>query len=133
MGLPFDPGLAPLGRRIPAAVPKLTRRVANGVTGVVREAEESSSSITFSSKSELLVDRLARRFKVALVGEVPDRPTWVERESLRCWLTAVAMAPGYTGVPAMELLRWKMLTRGMVTEPRRLRCMSVGGGEGGLL
>lgn len=34
---------------------------------------------------------------------------------------------------AIELLRWKMLTKGMVMEPRRLRCMSEGGGEGGLL
>lgn len=103
------PGLLPAGRRIAAAAPKLIRRW-KGVTGAVREAVgESSSSIAFSSKSEL-VDVLARRPKpVALVGEVPVMPrVVVDRDSLRrCSLmAAVVTALGMTGVPAMELLRW---------------------------
>lgn len=94
--------------------------------------------MAFSSReSELLVDKLARRAKEALlVGEVPDRP----REDVvsdilrRCSLrAAVVMALGKTGVAlAVELLRWKRLVKAAeVTEPRR--CMSVGGGEAGLL
>lgn len=103
------PGLPPVGRRIAAAAPKLIRRW-KGVTGAVRDAlGESSSSIAFSSKSEL-VEVLARRAKpVALVGEVPVMPrVVVDRDSLRrCSLmAAVVTALGMTGVPAMELLRW---------------------------
>lgn len=90
-----------------------------------------------STESELLVDRLARRLKAGLpVGEVPDRPREVvDTDSLRrCSLMAAeVMAPGNTGVPAVvELLRWKRLAKAAeVTEPRRLCCMSAGGGEGG--
>lgn len=132
------PGLVPPGRRIPAAVPKLTRRL-KGVTGAVRDVEgESSSSMAFSSRSEELVDRLARRpSPVALVGDVPVMPkVLVERESLlRCSLIAAAvMALGKTGVAAVELLRNMWEKAVVVTELRRLRCISAaGGGEGGLL
>lgn len=36
---------------------------------------------------------------------------------------------------AMELLRLKRVEKGLLalSDPRRLRCMSAGGGEGGLL
>lgn len=91
-----------------------------------------------STESELLVDKLARRLKEGLpVGEVPDRPRdVVDRDSLRrCSLMAAdVMAPGKTGVPEVaELVRWKRLAKAAeVTEPRRLCCMSAGGGEGGL-
>lgn len=90
-----------------------------------------------STESELFVDRLARRLKAGLpVGDVPDSPREVvDSESLRrCSLMAAeVMAPGNTGVPAVvELLRWKRLAKAAeVTEPRRLCCMSAGGGEGG--
>lgn len=139
VGLPLPvPGLVPPGRRMPAAVPKLTRRV-KGVTGAVRDvAGESSSSMAFSSRSEELVERLARRpSPVALVGDVPDIPkVLVERESLlRCsWMAAAVMALGKTGVAAVELLRNMWEKAVVVTELRRLRCMSAAGeGEGGLL
>lgn len=83
--IPFAvPGLLPVGRRIAAAAPKLIRRW-KGVTGAVREVMgESSSSIAFSSKSEL-VDVLARRARpVALVGEAPLIPrVVVDKDSLR--------------------------------------------------
>lgn len=70
-----------------AGLPKLMRRV-KGEDGMARVAEaESSSSIAFSSKSELeLVDVLARRPRpVALVGDVPVMPraVVVDSESLR--------------------------------------------------
>lgn len=90
-----------------------------------------------STESELLVERLARRLKAGLpVGEVPDSPREVvDTDSLRrCSLMAAdVMAPGNTGVPALtELVRWKRLAKAAeVTEPRRLCCMSAGGGEGG--
>lgn len=134
------PGLVPPGRRIAVEAPRLMRRW-KGLAGIARAAEaDSSSSIAFSSsESELLVDRLARRAKEALlVGEVPERPREVVvRDSLRrCSLrAAVVIALGKTGVPvAVELLRWKRLVNAAeVTEPRRLRCISAGGGEGGLV
>lgn len=136
MSLPLPvPGLVPPGRRMPAVVPKLTRRL-KGVTGAVRAAKgESSSSMANSSKSEV-VDVLARRPRPALVGEVPVMPSVeVETESLRrSLIAAVVMAPGKTGVPAVELLRWNIWVKAAeVMEPRRLRCISAGVGEGGLL
>jgi len=97
--------------------------------------------MAFSSKSEL-VDMLARRARpVTLVGDVPVMPrvVVVDRDSLRrccSWMAAVVMAPGNTGVPAVatELDRVKSWEKGLaLSEPRRLRCMSAGGGEGGLL
>lgn len=120
--------------------PMLMRRPKE-LTGTAREVKGySSSSMAFSSsESELLVDRLARRAKEALlVGEVPDRPIEVVVSDCRrrCSLrAALVIALGKTGVAeATELLRWKRLAKAAeVTEPRRLRCMSAGGGEGGLL
>lgn len=82
-----------------------------GVVGTVREdVGESSSSMAFSSNSEL-VDVLERRAKPeAVFGEVPVMPrvVVVDRDSLRrCSLmAAVVTALGITGVPpAIELLR----------------------------
>lgn len=92
--------------------------------------------MAFSSNSEL-VDTLERRASpVALVGEVPLMPSVVvERESRRRSLrVAEVMALGNTGVPAVELLRWNIWDKAaVVIEPRRLVCISAGGGEGGLL
>lgn len=105
------PGLPPPGRRIAAAAPKLMRRL-KGVGGTVRaEVGESSSSMAFSSKSEL-VDVLARRARLeAAGGKAPAIPrvVVVVRDSLRrCSLmAAVVTALGKTGVPEIELLRWK--------------------------
>lgn len=129
VGIPLpDPGLTPPGRRTPAAVPKLTRRV-KGEMGTLRVAEgASSSSMAFSSQSEL-VEVLARRPRpVALVGEVPPMPRVVVESLRRCSLkAAVVMAVGKTGVPAVELLRWNIWVKAAeVMEPRRLRCMSAG-------
>jgi hypothetical protein len=103
------PGLPPPGRRIAAAAPKLMRRL-KGVAGTVRaEVGESSSSMAFSSKSEL-VDVLARRARLeAAGGKAPAIPrvVVVVRDSLRrCSLmAAVVTALGKTGVPEIELLR----------------------------
>lgn len=52
----------------------------NGVTGAVRVL--SSSSIAFSSIESEFVDRLPRRKRAEVVGEVPESPS-VVTESLR--------------------------------------------------
>jgi hypothetical protein len=104
--------------------PKLIRRE-NGVTGAVRVL--SSSSMAFSSIESEFVDRLPRRKRAEVVGEVPESPI-VVTESLRRWSLAAEEASGVekgteTGCET-ELLRKRLVKALEVIEPRRCRAMS---------
>jgi hypothetical protein len=87
----------------------------------------SSSSMAFSSIESEFVDRLPRRKRAEVVGEVPESPS-VVTESLRRWSLAAEEASGVgKGTDAgceTELLRKRLVKALEVIEPRRCRAMS---------